>query len=239
MTRVDLPTPWEVPHIGLRPLRVSDGPAGVRPQTEGDFPLLSPCETALAATWDPALVQRVGELVGDEARRRGVHGLHAPNVNLPRSPLGGRGFEQFSEDPRLTGTLAVAWLRGVQSRNVAAIVKHLAANDSETERQLMNSVVSERVLREVYLLPFEMAVGAGAWGIMSAYNRVNGTYCGEHQFLLRDVLKEEWGFDGFVISDAGGTRSTVAAALAGLDLELPGPGRPQRFGEPLAEAVRA
>ena len=180
-----------------------------------------------------------GELVGDEARRRGVHGLHAPNVNLPRSPLGGRDFEQFSEDPLLTGTVAVAWLRGLQSRKVAAVVKHLAANDSETERQIMNSVVDERVLREVYLLPFEMAVEAGAWGIMSAYNRVNGTYCGEHPFLLRHVLKDEWGFDGFVISDAGGTRSTVAAARAGLDMELPGPGRPQRFGEPLADAVRA
>ena len=122
---------------------------------------------------------------------------------------------------------------------MAAVVKHLAANDSETERQIMNSVVGERVLREVYLLPFEMAVAAGAWGTMSAYNRVNGTYCGEHPFLLRQVLKDEWGYDGFVISDAGGTRSTVPAAVAGLDMELPGPGRPQRFGEPLAEAVRA
>lgn len=239
MTRVELQTAWEVPRIGLQAVRLSDGPAGVRPQTPGDFPYLTPCETALAASWDPDLVQRVGELVGDEARRRGVHGLHAPNVNPPRSPLGGRGFEQFSEDPWLTGTLAVAWLQGVQSRHVAAVVKHLTANDSETERQMMNSVVSERVLREVYLLPFEMAVAAGAWGIMSAYNRVNGTYCGEHQFLLAQVLKQEWGFDGFVESDAGGTRSTVPAALAGLDLELPGPGRPQRFGEPLAQALRA
>jgi beta-glucosidase len=239
MTRVELPRPWEVPRIGLRPLRVSDGPAGVRPRGDGDFPLLTPCETALAASWDPSLVEHVGELVGDEARRRGVHGLHAPNVNLPRSPLGGRGFEQFSEDPFLTGAMAVAWLHGVQSRHVAAVVKHLAANDSETERQIMNSVVSEQVLREVYLLPFQMAVEAGAWGIMSAYNRVNGTYCGEHPYLLRRVLKDEWGFDGFVISDAGGTRSTTSAALAGLDMELPGPGRPQRFGEPLADAVRS
>jgi beta-glucosidase len=239
MTRVELPTPWEVPRIGLRALRMSDGPAGVRPQNAGEFPLLCPCETALAATWDTELAHRVGELVGDEARRRGVHGLFAPNVNLPRSPLGGRDFEQFSEDPFLSGALAVAWLQGVQSRHVAAVVKHLAANDSETERQIMNSVVCERVLREVYLLPFEMAVAAGAWGTMSAYNRVNGTYCGEHPFLLREVLKDEWGYDGFVISDAGGTRSTVPAAVAGLDMELPGPGRPQRFGEPLAEAVRA
>jgi beta-glucosidase len=239
MTRVDLATPWEVPRIGLRALKMNDGPAGVRSQGPDDLPMLTPCETALAASWDPRLLQRVGQLVGDEARRRGVHGLYAPNVNLPRSPLGGRDFEQFSEDPVLTGTLAAAWLKGVQSRNVAAVVKHLAANDSETERQMMNSVVSERVLREVYLLPFELAAEAGAWGIMSAYNRVNGTYCGEHPFLLRQVLKEEWRFDGFVISDAGGTRSTAPSALAGLDMELPGPGRPQRFGEPLADAVRA
>jgi beta-glucosidase len=239
MTRYDTGTAWEAPDIGLRPLKLSDGPAGVRPQSPGDLPLLTPCETALAASWDPGLLRRIGELVGDEARRRGVHGVHAPNVNLPRSPLGGRAFEQFAEDPWLTGQLASAWMSGLQSRRVAAVVKHLAANDSETERQIMNSVVNERVLREVYLLPFELAVEAGAWGIMSAYNRVNGIYCGEHEFLLREVLKQEWQFDGFVISDAGGTRSTVPSALAGLDLELPGPGRPQRFGQPLAEAVRA
>ena len=239
MTRVELPIPWEVPRIGLKRIRLSDGPAGVRPQSPDDYPSLTPCETALAASWDPGLLRRIGELVGDEAKRRGVHGLHAPNVNLPRSPLGGRDFEQYSEDPLLSGTLAVAWLSGLQSRGVASVVKHLAANDSETERQLMNSVVNERVLREVYLLPFEMAVEAGAWGTMSAYNRVNGTFCGEHPYLLRQVLKDEWGFDGFVISDAGGTRSTAPAALAGLDMELPGPGRPQRFGEPLAEAVHA
>ena len=239
MTRYDTGTPWAAPAIGLQPLKASDGPAGVRPVGVGDVPLLTPCETALAASWDPALLRRVGELVGDEARRRDVHALHAPNVNLPRSPLGGRAFEQFAEDPLLTGVLASAWLTGLQSRRVASVVKHLAANDSETERQIMNAVVNERVLREVYLLPFELAVEAGAWGVMSAYNRVNGVYCGEHAILLTHVLKDAWGFDGFVISDAGGTRSTVPSALAGLDLELPGPGRPQRFGQPLAEAVRA
>jgi beta-glucosidase len=239
MTRYDTGTTWEAPRIGLRPLKLADGPAGVRPQWPGDLPLLTPCETALAASWDPDLLRRIGELVGDEARRRGVHGVHAPNVNLPRSPLGGRAFEQFAEDPWLTGMLASGWVRGLQSRSVASVVKHLAANDSETERQIMNSVVNERVLREVYLLPFELAVEAGAWGIMSAYNRVNGIYCGEHATLLHSILKGEWQFDGFVISDAGGTRSTVPSAAAGLDLELPGPGRPQRFGAPLAEAVRA
>ena len=212
---------------------------GTRPSGPGDFPLLTPCETALGASWDPGLLRRVGELVGDEARRRGVHAIFAPNVNLPRSPLGGRGFEQYAEDPWLSGTLAVAWIHGVQSRRVAAVIKHLAANDSETERQIMNALVDERVLREVYLLPFELAVEAGVWGVMSAYNRVNGAYCGEHPFLLQQVLKREWQFDGFVISDASGTRSTVAAALAGLDLELPGAGAAQYFGQPLADAVRA
>jgi beta-glucosidase len=239
MTRYETPTAWEAPRIGLQPVKLSDGPAGVRPQAPGDCPLLTPCETALAASWNPDLLRRIGELVGDEARRRGVIGVYAPNVNLPRSPLGGRAFEQFAEDPLLTGVLASAWVQGLQSRHVASVVKHLAANDSETERQIMNSVVSERVLREVYLLPFELAVESGAWGIMSAYNRVNGVYCGEHEFLLSHVLKGEWHFDGFVISDAGGTRSTAPSALAGLDMELPGPGRPQRFGEPLADAVRA
>ncbi len=239
MTRYETGIPWEVPRIGLHPVKLSDGPAGVRPQGSGDFPLLTPCETALAASWDPGLLRRIGERVGEEARRRGVHGIYAPNVNLPRSPLGGRAFEQFAEDPLLSGVLASSWVQGVQSRRVASIVKHLAANDSETERQIMNSVVNERVLREVYLLPFELAVEAGAWGIMSAYNRVNGVYCGEHEFLLSQVLKNEWQFDGFVISDAGGTRSTAPSARAGLDMELPGPGRPQRFGEPLVDAVRS
>ena len=239
MTRYETGTPWEAPRIGLEPLKLTDGPAGVRPQGPGDFPFLSPCEAALAASWDPDLLRRVGELVGDEARRRGVHAVHAPNVNLPRSPLGGRAFEQFAEDPWLTGVLAVAWIGGLQSRHVASVVKHLAANDSETERQIMNAVVNEKVLREVYLLPFELAVEAGVWGLMSAYNRVNSVYCGESEFLLTRVLKDEWQYAGFVISDAGGTRSTVPSAVAGLDLELPGPGRPQRFGQPLADAVRA
>src|SRR5579859_1749856 len=239
MTRYETATAWGAPRIGLRPVKLSDGPAGVRPQGNGDYPLLTPCETALAASWDPDLLRRIGELVGDEARRRGVNGVYAPNVNLPRSPLGGRAFEQFAEDPLLTGVLASAWVGGVQSRHVASVVKHLAANDSETERQIMNSVVNERVLREVYLLPFELAVEAGAWGIMSAYNRVNGIYCGEHELLLKRILKDEWQFDGFVISDAGGTRSTAPSVLAGLDMELPGPGRAQRFGAPLAEAVRS
>ncbi|HLH70612.1 MAG TPA: glycoside hydrolase family 3 C-terminal domain-containing protein [Candidatus Dormibacteraeota bacterium] len=232
-------TPWGAASIGLRPLHLTDGPAGVRAKSGGaSRSLLTPCQLALAASWDPGLLRRVGEVVGDEARRHGAHAIFAPNVNLVRGPLGGRNFEQYSEDPWLSGVLAASWIQGLQSRRVAAVVKHMACNDSETDRQTMNAVVGERVLRETYLLPFQMAVEAGAWGVMMAYNRVNGTYCSEHPFLINQILKSEWQFDGIVISDAGGTRSTVPSALAGLDLELPGPGRPQRFGEPLAQAVR-
>jgi len=228
----------EAPEIGLRRICWSDGPVGVSVRTGAeDFPLLTPCPTALAATWDPELVQTVGQVVGDEAVKRDVQVIHAPNVNLPRSPLGGRNFEQFSEDPWLTGVLASKWLTGVQSRAVACAVKHFLCNDSETERQTMNSIVNEKVLREVYMLPFELAVKAGAWGVMTAYNRVNGVYCSENAGLLRKVLKGEWAFDGFVMSDFHATHSTVPSIRAGLDVEMPGP--PVYYGERLAAAVSA
>lgn len=239
MTLYDTEIPWESPAIGLRTLKFSDGPAGVARGAETGRPrLLTPCGIGLGASWDTDLLRRVGELVGDEARSREVDVIHAPNLNLIRGPLGGRNFEQYSEDPWLVGLLGAAWIEGLQSRNVAAVAKHLVCNDSETDRQTMNSVVDDRVLRETYLVPFELAVRAGVWGVMAAYNRVNGTYCAEHPFLINGIGKSEWRFDGFVISDAGATHSTVASALAGLDLELPGPGRPQRYGEPLAAAVR-
>jgi beta-glucosidase len=226
----------EAPGIGLQRMCWSDGPAGVAIRAgPHDFPLLTPCPAALAATWDRDLVRRIGEVVGDEAVKRDVQVIHAPNVNLPRSPLGGRNFEQFAEDPWLTGVLATEWMLGVQSRGVACAVKHFVCNDSETERQTMNSIVNETVLREVYALPFELAVKAGAWGIMTAYNRVNGVYCSEHDGLLR-IIKDEWGFDGFVMSDFHATHSTVPSIRAGLDVEMPGP--PVHYGDRLARAVR-
>lgn len=228
-----------IPTIALRPIKMVDGPMGVTSGRidERDVSLLTPCGTALAATWDRDLVQHIGALIGGEARRRGVQAILGPNLNLPRSPLAGRAFETFSEDPLLTGLLGASWIAGLQSRRVAAVAKHLVGNDSETERRTMNSVIDERALREVYLLPFELAVQAGVWGIMTAYNRVNGVHCVENRMLMSEVLKSEWHWDGLVISDWFGTNDTVRDALAGLDLEMPGPAR--YFGEALGRAIRA
>lgn len=223
--------------IGLRAVNMADGPMGVASTRvdERDVSIMTPCGTALAASWDPDLVRRIGALVGAEARRMDVQVLLAPNLGIPRSPLAGRAFETFSEDPFLTGVLGAAWVEGIQSQGVGACVKHLVCNDSETQRDRMNAVVDERALREVYLLPFEMAVKTGAWGVLMAYNKVNGAHCVEHSLLIKDILKGEWGFDGFVVSDWFGTFDTVRSAEAGLDLEMPGPGRV--FGSALARAV--
>ena len=227
---------WNAPGIpdhGLAPLRVTDGPNGARgPSFTGVPSACFPCGTALGATWDPQLVRRVGVAIAQEARTKGAHVLLAPTVNLHRHPLAGRNFECYSEDPTLTAMLAIGFIKGVQSEGVGVTVKHFVANDSEFERMTISSEVDEAVLRELYLVPFEAAVSeAGAWGVMSAYNRLNGTYCSEHEWLLTTVLRDEWGFDGFVISDWFGTHSTAPAANAGLDLEMPGP--PQWFGRAL------
>jgi beta-glucosidase len=228
----------DAPHIGLHAIGCYDGPSGVTARSgPGDYPYLTPCPTALGASWDVDLVRRVGEVIGDDAVQRDVQLIQAPNVNLARSPLGGRGFEHFSEDPWLTGVLGSAWMQGVQSRGVGCSVKHLTCNDSETERQTMNAIVNERVLREVYLLPFELAVKACAWSIMTAYNRVNGTFCAENGHLISDIVKGEWRFDGVFESDFHGTHSTAPSARAGLTLEMPGPAH--YYGEALAAAVRA
>lgn len=223
--------------VGLQPVQMADGPMGVASTRvdERDVSVLTPCGVALAASWDPDLVRRIGALVGAEARKLGVNVLLAPNLGIPRSPLAGRAFENFSEDPYLTGVLGAAWIEGIQSQGVGACAKHLVCNDSETQRDQMNAVVDERALREVYLLPFEMAAASGAWGMLMAYNKLDGTHCVEHTFLIQDVLKGEWGFDGFVVSDWFGTFDTERSALAGLDLEMPGPARV--FGSKLAEAV--
>ncbi len=233
---------WNTPGVArlhVPGLRVTDGPNGARgPRWTGQGALCVPCGSGLGATWDPELVERVGRALGEEARTKGAHVLLAPTVNLHRHPLAGRNFECYSEDPHLTARLAVGFIRGVQSNDVGVTVKHFAANDSEFERMTISSEVDERTLRELYLVPFEAAVReAGAWGVMSAYNRLNGTYCSEHHWLLTTVLREEWGFDGLVVSDWFGTHSTIAAATAGLELEMPGP--PQWFGSKLTAAVTA
>jgi beta-glucosidase len=217
---------------------LSDGPAGVRGESwdERRTSANLPSPTALAASWDEALVERLGALLAAEARRKDVDVLLAPGVNLHRSPLGGRNFEYFSEDPLLSGRIGCAYVRGVQSGGVAATVKHYVANESETDRMTVDAHVDERVLRELYLAPFELICReAGPWAVMAAYNSVNGHTMTESP-LLAAPLEDEWGFDGVVMSDWTATRSTEAAARAALDLAMPGPRSP--WGDALVQAVR-
>jgi beta-glucosidase len=218
---------------------LSDGPAGVRGQVWDErHPSANlPCPTALAASWDEGLVERVAALLAAEARRLGVDVVLGPTANLHRSPLGGRHFECFSEDPLLAGRIGAAFVRALQAHGVAATPKHYAANDAETDRLSVDVRVDERSLRELYLAPFEqMVVEAGAWLVMAAYNSVNGATMTENP-LLAEPLKGEWGFDGVVVSDWGAVRSTEAAANAGTDLAMPGPHSP--WGAALVAAVRA
>ena len=219
--------------IGLRAIVFSDGPVGVRGERwdERDTALTLPSPTAMAATWDADVVRGLGRLLAAEARRKGVDVLLAPNLNLHRSPLGGRHFECFSEDPLLTSRIGAAYIRGVQSGGVAATPKHYVANESETERLTLDARIDEATLREVYLAPFEAAVRAGAWVVMSAYNGVNGASMSDSP-LLDEPLRGEWGFDGVVVSDWGAVR-TVGSST---DLAMPGPH--ELRGNPLADAVR-
>lgn len=234
---------WTLPaldEIGLASLVMSDGPVGVRgTRWSADDPsLVLPSPTALAATWDPSLAARAGLALAREARRKGVHVLLAPTVNLHRSPLGGRHFECYSEDPLLTGAIGAGYVSGVQEGGVATTVKHFVANDAETERFTVDVRADERTLRELYLAPFEQIVKTAApWGIMAAYNQVNGSTMTEHDELVNGILRGEWGFDGFVVSDWLAARDTVRAANGGLDVAMPGP--ETVFGPNLAEAVRA
>lgn len=219
-------------------IRTSDGPAGVRGTSwTGPASASFPCGTALGATWDPELVGQVGRALGREAAAKSAHVVLAPTVNLHRTPIGGRNFECYSEDPVLTARLSSAYIQGLQRERVAACVKHLVGNDTELERMTISSETDERTLRELYLVPFEAAVTeAGARSVMTAYNRLNGTFCSEHEWLIRDVLRGEWGFDGVVFSDWFGTHSAVASVRAGLDVEMPGP--PRERGDALLAAVQ-
>jgi beta-glucosidase len=224
---------------GVPQLKMSDGPNGVRGEGHGGAStpgVVVPAGITLGATWDPDLVGEIGSLIGTEARRKGVHIVLGPTVNLHRTPVGGRTFECYSEDPELTGALAAAYVRGVQSHDVAVTVKHFAANDTEIERMSVDVDVDERTLRELYLRPFERTVKeAGAWGIMSAYNRLESEFCAQNRRLLTGILRDEWGFDGFVVSDWYGVHDAVGAANAGLSLEMPGPVR--IYGDKLVAAV--
>lgn len=227
-----------IERLGIPALVTSDGPAGVRGASFMSGRSHSfPCETALAATWDPDLVHDIGVALGTEARQHGVDILLAPTVNLHRHPLGGRNFECFSEDPLLTARMAEAYITGVQSRGVACCVKHFVCNDSEFQRHTISSEVDETTLRELYLQPFEAAVHSGVHAVMASYNKLNGTHTSEHPWLLGDLLRDEWGFDGVVISDWFATHTTAAALDAGLDLEMPGP--TWFRGDLLIDAVRS
>ncbi|MER6796320.1 glycoside hydrolase family 3 protein, partial [Amycolatopsis mediterranei] len=227
-----------LPSIGLRSIVLSDGPSGVRgPVWDERHPSINlPSATALSSSWDSAVAAEYGALAAAEARRKGVDVILGPTINLHRSPLGGRHFEAFSEDPVLTAALAAAYVSGVQDAGVAATPKHYVANDFETERFTASVEVDERTLREVYLRAFEDAVtDAHAWALMSAYNAINGVTASEHD-LLETPLNSEWGFDGVVVSDWTGVRS-VAAARASQDLAMPGP--EGAWGDALVTAVEA
>ncbi len=226
------------PALGLRRIVMSDGPAGVRGERwdERDPSANVPSPSALAASWDEALVEEIGALLAFEARRKGVDVLLAPTLNLHRTPYAGRHFECFSEDPLLTARVGAAFVRGVQSGGVAATAKHFIANDSETQRTTVDVRLDERTLREQYLVPFAAAVGdGGAWAAMASYNSVNGCPMTESP-LLADLLRGELSFDGVVMSDWFATRTTEASARAGLDLVMPGPDGP--WGAALLAAVR-
>jgi beta-glucosidase len=227
-----------VPAIGLESIVMSDGPTGVK--RDGTVPIRSPlipCGTALAASWNTDLVEEIGSLLGETARANGVHVLLAPATNMIRSPLAGRNFEYYSEDPLLAAKVTCAYVRGVQSAGVAATVKHFVCNDAETHRFDGSVIVDEQPLREIYLLPFELAVReANAWAVMCSYNKLRGIHLSAHP-ILDDLLRSEWGFDGVVVSDWGAVHETVGPALSGLDVEMPGP--PEFWGEKLIAAVRS
>ena len=235
---------WSLPAIerlNIPKLRVTDGPNGAR----GGGSLIGgvksaafPVGIALGATWNPDLLCEIGGALAEEVKSKGAHVLLAPTVNIQRSQTNGRNFECYSENPILTADLAVGYITGLQAQGVAATIKHFVGNESEIERTSISSEIDERSMREVYLVPFEAAVKrANTWAVMSSYNRLGGIFTSEHAWLLNDVLRGDWGFDGVVMSDWFGSHSTVETVKAGLDLEMPGPSRDR--GEKLIAAVEA
>ena len=225
-----------IERLGIPGLNLSDGPNGVR-SNAGEATTVFPTGSALAASWNPMLLESVGQAIAREALALNIQVMLGPNVNIQRSPLGGRNFESYSEDPYLAGRIGTGFVKGVQSQGVGTSVKHFVANEQEADRMRGDSIVDERSLREIYLLPFEMIVKeAHPWTIMASYNRLNGTYMSENERLIRGILKGEWGYDGLLMSDWGAVHTTVEAANAGLDLEMPGP--PRYFGALLGQAVR-
>jgi beta-glucosidase len=221
--------------LGIPSIKMADGPIGIRSwagpssetKMEGDDKKVTttsfPAGIAMAATWDTELLRGEGQAIAQELKALGRDMILGPTVNINRTPLWGRNFEGYGEDPYLTGRLAVAYIKGVQGEGVIATVKHFAANNQEFERHRVDALVGERALQEIYFPAFKAAVQeAGVWSVMSAYNKLNGVYCAEDSALLRDVLQKQWDFKGFVVSDWGSTYSTAATVNAGMDLEMPG-----------------
>ncbi len=241
-------SPWTstpVERMGVPELIVTDGPHGVRREMDihamgaGSLPATCfPTASCLASTWDVELLHKMGQALAEECIALNVDVLLGPGVNMKRSPLGGRNFEYFSEDPYLAGELATSYINGVQGKGVGVSLKHYAANNQEFQRFSISAEVDERTLREIYLPAFEKAVKkAQPWTVMCSYNKVNGTFASENHYLLTDILKNEWGFEGLVVSDWGAVRNRVAALQAGLDWEMPGP--QERRVKAVVEAVRS
>jgi beta-glucosidase len=230
-----------VSRLGVAGIKMSDGPSGVRGAAGfgvGPKSACVPCSSALGATFNPSLVEAVGKVLGDECQIKGINLLLGPTCNIHRVPVNGRHFECYSEDPELSARVVVAYVNGLQSKGVGACVKHFLANDQEYQRHTMSSEVGERALREIYLPPFEGACKeADTVAIMSAYNKVNGIHANENPFLLDEVLRKDYGWEGIVVSDWLGTNSTVPSAIAGLDIEMPAPVR--FYGNKLKKAVEA
>jgi beta-glucosidase len=235
-----------IPRLGIPEIKYADGPFGIREEVGNGFRPVGwttdsatyfPTGSALAATWSPEMAYKYGTGMSREARRRGKDMILGPAINIQRLPVGGRTYEYLSEDPVLAAVLAANYVKGAQDEGTAVCVKHFAVNSQEANRGTVNAVVDDRTLRELYLKPFEAAVvEGGAWGIMTAYNKVNGTWCGENGYLNNDILRDEWGFKGMTISDWGGTHSTMGAALGGLDVQMTGD---SYLGPALIDSVNA
>jgi beta-glucosidase len=238
-------TTTPIERLGVPEMTVSDGPHGVRrvpdvhEMTRQSLPATCfPTASCTASTWNVDLIRKMGEAIAEECIALNVDVVLGPGANMKRSPLGGRNFEYFSEDPYLAGEMAVNFIRGVQSKGVGTSLKHFAANNQEFQRFSISSEVGERTLREIYLPAFEKAVKeAKPWTVMCSYNKLNGTFASQHPYLLTEILKEEWGFEGLVVSDWGAVRDRVAALKAGLDWEMPGP--QERRVKEVVEAVKS